>query len=196
MEAVKEITGGGAHVSIDALGSPETCFNSVANLRKRGKHIQVAYPVEWFKVHTGGKGEELIKNYDTMLNHHYTLLGLVKYKKVPRNRILARVNFNFYMFRDGDGVAYLGNKGTMRMVANPEVVIKGDPCWGFCHEVGHVLQMRPQMTWGGMPGIALLSMASVPSSFISARDRVVKKPPIAGPKPTQTISTSILWRST
>jgi hypothetical protein len=120
----------------------------------RGKHIQVAYPVEWFKVHTGGKGVELIKNYDTMLNHHYTLLGLVKYKKVPRNRILARVNFNYYMFRDGDGVAYMGNKGTMRMVANPDVVIKGDPCWGFCHEVGHVLQMRPQMTWGGMTEVS------------------------------------------
>jgi alcohol dehydrogenase len=41
IEAVKEITQGGAHVSIDALGSPETCFNSIANLRKRGRHIQV-----------------------------------------------------------------------------------------------------------------------------------------------------------
>ncbi|MEO0900494.1 MAG: zinc-dependent alcohol dehydrogenase family protein [Bacteroidota bacterium] len=32
---------GGAHVSLDALGSAETCFNSIANLRKQGKHIQV-----------------------------------------------------------------------------------------------------------------------------------------------------------
>jgi alcohol dehydrogenase len=39
--AVRELTGGGAHVSIDALGSPATCFNSIANLRKRGRHIQV-----------------------------------------------------------------------------------------------------------------------------------------------------------
>jgi alcohol dehydrogenase len=41
VEAVMEITKGGAHVSIDALGNPTTCFNSIANLRKRGKHIQV-----------------------------------------------------------------------------------------------------------------------------------------------------------
>ena len=41
VEAVREISGGGAHVSIDALGHPETCFNSVANLRKRGKHVQI-----------------------------------------------------------------------------------------------------------------------------------------------------------
>ncbi len=40
-EAVKDITGGGAHVSLDALGHPATCFNSIANLRRRGKHIQV-----------------------------------------------------------------------------------------------------------------------------------------------------------
>jgi alcohol dehydrogenase len=31
----------GAHVSVDALGSQETCFNSISCLRKRGKHIQV-----------------------------------------------------------------------------------------------------------------------------------------------------------
>lgn len=40
-EEVRKITGRGAHVSIDALGSQETCFNSVSCLRKRGKHIQV-----------------------------------------------------------------------------------------------------------------------------------------------------------
>jgi alcohol dehydrogenase len=38
---VRELALGGAHVSIDALGSQQTCFNSIANLRKRGKHIQV-----------------------------------------------------------------------------------------------------------------------------------------------------------
>lgn len=39
--AVIEITAGGAHVSLDALGHPTTCFNSVANLRKRGRHVQI-----------------------------------------------------------------------------------------------------------------------------------------------------------
>ena len=41
VEAVRELTGGGAHLSIDALGHPETCFNSIANLRRRGRHVQV-----------------------------------------------------------------------------------------------------------------------------------------------------------
>src|SRR3712207_6749647 len=39
--AVRDITGGGAHVSLDALGHPTTCFNSIANLRRRGRHVQV-----------------------------------------------------------------------------------------------------------------------------------------------------------
>ncbi len=45
VEAVKELTQGGAHVSIDALGSAATCFNSIANLRKRGRHVQVGLMV-------------------------------------------------------------------------------------------------------------------------------------------------------
>jgi alcohol dehydrogenase len=39
--SVLEATGGGAHVSIDALGHPTTCVNSVECLRKRGRHVQV-----------------------------------------------------------------------------------------------------------------------------------------------------------
>ncbi|MGH3283352.1 MAG: zinc-binding dehydrogenase, partial [Streptosporangiaceae bacterium] len=39
--AVAEITGGGAHVSVDALGSPATAACSVRCLRRRGRHVQV-----------------------------------------------------------------------------------------------------------------------------------------------------------
>ncbi|MCK5401608.1 MAG: zinc-dependent alcohol dehydrogenase family protein [Flavobacteriaceae bacterium] len=41
VDVIKDITKGGAHVSMDALGSALTCFNSISGLRKRGKHIQV-----------------------------------------------------------------------------------------------------------------------------------------------------------
>ncbi|GAX50329.1 zinc-dependent alcohol dehydrogenase family protein [Streptomyces olivochromogenes] len=39
--AVRELTGGGAHLSLDALGSPVTCAASVNGLRRRGRHVQV-----------------------------------------------------------------------------------------------------------------------------------------------------------
>ncbi len=41
VEAVREVTGGGAHVSLDALGHTATCCNSIRNLRRRGRHVQV-----------------------------------------------------------------------------------------------------------------------------------------------------------
>ncbi|WP_091560027.1 zinc-dependent alcohol dehydrogenase family protein [Micromonospora pattaloongensis] len=39
--AIREATGGGAHLSLDALGSPATCVASVESLRRRGRHVQV-----------------------------------------------------------------------------------------------------------------------------------------------------------
>ncbi|KGF69760.1 alcohol dehydrogenase [Hoeflea sp. BAL378] len=39
--AVRDITQGGAHLSLDALGSVATCVNSINSLRKRGRHVQV-----------------------------------------------------------------------------------------------------------------------------------------------------------
>ena len=38
--AVRDLTGGGAHVSVDAFGSPELAVASVSSLRRRGRHVQ------------------------------------------------------------------------------------------------------------------------------------------------------------
>ncbi len=38
---IRELTGRGADVSLDALGSAVTCANSISCLRKRGRHVQV-----------------------------------------------------------------------------------------------------------------------------------------------------------
>ena len=34
-------TGGGAHLSLDCLGSPATCVAAISGLRRRGRHVQV-----------------------------------------------------------------------------------------------------------------------------------------------------------
>jgi alcohol dehydrogenase len=38
---VHEITGGGSHVALDAVGSEQTCADSILSLRRRGRHVQV-----------------------------------------------------------------------------------------------------------------------------------------------------------
>jgi len=42
---VRDLTGGGVHLSIDALGSTATSLGSIASLRKRGRHVQVGLMV-------------------------------------------------------------------------------------------------------------------------------------------------------
>jgi len=41
VEAIKDLSDGGVHIAIDALGNKQTCYDGVAALRKRGKHIQI-----------------------------------------------------------------------------------------------------------------------------------------------------------
>ncbi len=41
VEEIREHTHGGVHLSIDAIGHPDACHNSINSLRKRGRHVQV-----------------------------------------------------------------------------------------------------------------------------------------------------------
>ena len=43
--AVKELSSGGTHVSVDALGSTQTARNGILGLRKRGRHVQIGLMV-------------------------------------------------------------------------------------------------------------------------------------------------------
>lgn len=39
--AVADLTGGGGHVAVDAVGSEQTCSDAILSLRRRGRHVQV-----------------------------------------------------------------------------------------------------------------------------------------------------------
>src|SRR5262245_15555215 len=39
--AIMQLTGGGAHVAVDALGIAATCQGAIMSLRKRGRHLQI-----------------------------------------------------------------------------------------------------------------------------------------------------------
>lgn len=39
--AVADLTGGGSHVAVDAVGSEQTCADAIHSLRRRGRHVQV-----------------------------------------------------------------------------------------------------------------------------------------------------------
>jgi alcohol dehydrogenase len=38
---VHDLTGGGSHVAVDAVGTPDACADAIHSLRRRGRHVQV-----------------------------------------------------------------------------------------------------------------------------------------------------------
>ncbi|ASK21102.1 zinc-dependent alcohol dehydrogenase family protein [Halomonas sp. N3-2A] len=99
VEAVAEITQGGAHVSLDALGHPTTCFNSISNLRKRGKHIQVglmlaenstpAIPMSKVIAHE----LEILGSHGMQAHRYDAMLAMIQSGKlVPEKLIGKRIN--------------------------------------------------------------------------------------------------------
>jgi alcohol dehydrogenase len=96
VEAVKAITQGGAHVSLDALGHPTTCFNSISNLRRRGKHVQVglmlgdhttpAVPMSKVIAHE----LEILGSHGMQAHRYGPLLDMIRAGKLQPGRMVRR----------------------------------------------------------------------------------------------------------
>ncbi|MDD4777223.1 MAG: M60 family metallopeptidase [Fermentimonas sp.] len=157
-------------------GDTNSHFNSLLDnaispiMDIRGKYIQVAFPVDSLKRFAYDRGVELINNFDTIAALQREFIGWNKEGLSPKNHVLARINYHYYMFRDRDGVAYID--WAMRLVADPKSIIKGDPCWGFSHELGHVLQMRPQLTWGGMTEVSNNILTLYSTTMLGNKSRI------------------------
>jgi alcohol dehydrogenase len=96
VESIRDLTQGGAHVSIDALGSPVTCFNSIANLRKRGKHIQVGLMVADHR-HPAVPMDRVIANELEILGSHGmqahkypALLSMIRARKLFPEKLIGK----------------------------------------------------------------------------------------------------------
>ena len=82
--AIKEMTKGGAHVSVDALGIKATCQNSIRSLRKRGRHLQIGM--------TGGAERgEIAVPIDLIANEELLLVGSQGMPAVGYDAMLAMV---------------------------------------------------------------------------------------------------------
>ncbi len=96
VEAVQEITQGGAHVSLDALGSPVTCFNSVANLRKRGKHIQVGIMEEGEQTPPVPMGTVMSRELEILGSHgmqaykYPGMMAMIEAGKLPLDKLIGK----------------------------------------------------------------------------------------------------------
>lgn len=67
-KAIRELTGGGAHVSVDALGIAVTCRASVLSLRRRGRHLQIGMT-------TQAERGQVALPVDAIVNRELMLVG-------------------------------------------------------------------------------------------------------------------------
>jgi len=96
VERVISLTQGGAHVSLDALGSQTTCFNSISGLRKRGKHIQVGLMTEDHR-HPQVPMDKVIANELEIIGSHgmqafkyQEMLELIKSGKLRPEKLIEK----------------------------------------------------------------------------------------------------------
>jgi D-arabinose 1-dehydrogenase-like Zn-dependent alcohol dehydrogenase len=95
-ERIREITGGGAHVSVEALGIEATTNASLECLRPLGRHVQVGMPVGHTAFQTINMNAIYMKNlalYGTrgMPAWRYpSLLGLIESGRVDVSPLIAR----------------------------------------------------------------------------------------------------------
>jgi D-arabinose 1-dehydrogenase-like Zn-dependent alcohol dehydrogenase len=111
--AVAELTGGGAHVSLDALGAPVTCANSIRSLRPRGRHVQVGLlPPQQGRAEVPMERvialELQVLGSHGMAAHDYPeLLGLIAAGRLDPRRLVTRE-----LALDDAGAALAGVGGT------------------------------------------------------------------------------------
>ncbi|WP_406110039.1 alcohol dehydrogenase catalytic domain-containing protein [Kitasatospora purpeofusca] len=97
VEAVKTLTGGGAHVSVDAVGIAAACRNSVLSLRTRGRHLQlghttaaeqgnVALPIDVMMV----KELEFLSAFGMQGQRFGTMLNMIAAGRLSPGRIVSR----------------------------------------------------------------------------------------------------------
>ena len=122
VEAILDITDGGAHISIDALGHPEILVNSISSLRKRGKHIQVGImesgqhltPIPIDKVIA--RELEIIGSHGMQAHRYPEMLEMIRSGKLEPQKLIGKtvsladsiaelVNLNKF---DGVGVTVIG----------------------------------------------------------------------------------------
>lgn len=112
-----------------------------------GNYTNCCFHVASLKSNCPVKGMELIQLYDTIVGMQYEQMGLFKYNRVPKNKMLGRNMSSGFMHADGLGAAFHYN--TMSSIGNPDVIVTGDNSWGIAHEYGHVNQVRPGVKWVG-----------------------------------------------
>lgn len=98
VDAVRTLTNGGAHVSLDTVGIPTTCRNSVLSLRTRGRHVQtghttkadqgvIALPIDIMMV----KELEFLSAFGLQGQRFGTMINMIESGRLAPGKTVSRV---------------------------------------------------------------------------------------------------------
>ena len=96
VEQLYEITGGGAHLSIDAVGNSLVSQNSVNCLRKRGRHVQIGLTVGKDSVvgvpmdKVIARELEIVGSHGIQAFRYKDMLKWIREKKIDLNSLVSR----------------------------------------------------------------------------------------------------------
>ena len=94
--AVRDLTDGGAHLSVDAIGNAAACFDSIDSLRKRGRHVQVglmtgSQQTPRIPMHKVIANELQIRGSHGMQAHRYdAMLGMIAAGELAPQKLIGR----------------------------------------------------------------------------------------------------------
>jgi len=93
---IMEYSQGGVDVSMDALGHPDTAFNSIACLKKRGRHVQIgimstqnrnsAVPLDLIVA----KELELVGSHGIQAHAYPQMLALIQEAQIPLDKLVEK----------------------------------------------------------------------------------------------------------
>ncbi|WP_028707680.1 alcohol dehydrogenase catalytic domain-containing protein [Propionicicella superfundia] len=96
-DVLADLTGGGVHVSLDAVGSPATAAACVGSLRRRGRHVQVGLmlaedavaPLAWGDLVS--RELEIVGSHGMAASDYPGLLELIAGGRLDPHRLVGRV---------------------------------------------------------------------------------------------------------
>jgi alcohol dehydrogenase len=95
---VRELTGGGVHVSLDAIGAEAACAASIRGLRKRGRHVQVGLLPDPPRVPMDlviGRELELLGSHGMAAHAYPEMLALVQAGRLrPERLVTSRIGLD------------------------------------------------------------------------------------------------------
>jgi hypothetical protein len=116
-----------------------------------GDHSHLVMPVERLKTHAPD-ADYYIDTWEQMVYQQMVFSGFVKYNRVPPTRMTFIVgDIDSYMFAINFGYASLTGYNSRNWEdIFPAQKIRTTHVWGPAHEIGHVNQLRPALSWQHM----------------------------------------------